>query len=63
MEDVYLSAKMRKLARPELLRGPIQVSSRRWRRHGVIAQTLKNWCIQVAFALGVKAETLRDWYR
>ena len=63
MEDVSFSAKMRKVARPELLRGPIQVSSRRWRRHGVIAQTLKNWCIQVAFALGVKAETLRDWYR
>ncbi len=63
MEDVAFSKKMRKVARPVLLEGPIHVSARRWDRCGPIRQTVRNWSIQVAYALGTSPERLKHWYR
>lgn len=62
MEDVSLSHKLRRLSPPLLLNGPIMVSSRRWRRRGPVRQTLRNWMIQIAYALGTPPERLKKWY-
>ena len=62
MEDVELAARLRKLSRPLLLEGPVTVSPRRWQDRGVVRQTLRNWKIQAAYALGASPERLRDWY-
>ncbi|WP_044254097.1 TIGR04283 family arsenosugar biosynthesis glycosyltransferase [Rhodopirellula sp. SWK7] len=62
MEDVMLSAQLRRKCRPRLLPGPVVVDPRRWLRRGVIAQTCLNWQIQVAFARGVSPEKLRKRY-
>jgi rSAM/selenodomain-associated transferase 2 len=63
MEDVALSRRLRRVARPALLPGPVQVSARRWQVRGPIRQTLRNWWIQLAYAAGVSPQRLREWYR
>ncbi len=63
MEDVELSRKLRKIAKPRLIEGPVTVNPRRWKKHGLVKQTLLNWRIQIAHKLGVAPETLVTWYR
>lgn len=63
MEDVELSRRLRRLRRPRLLPGPITISPRRWEKHGVVRQTLTNWSIQLAHAVGTSPEKLSRWYR
>ncbi|KAA1260024.1 Glucosyl-3-phosphoglycerate synthase [Rubripirellula obstinata] len=62
MEDVDLSRRLRKLARPVLLDGPVQISSRRWEQTGVLRQTIRNWTLQVRYAAGATPESLADRY-
>ncbi|TWT98056.1 Glucosyl-3-phosphoglycerate synthase [Botrimarina colliarenosi] len=63
MEDVELMWRLRRHGvRPVLLDGPVEVSPRRWRRHGVVRQTARNWGLLTAYALGVSAERIASWY-
>ncbi|MEM9185493.1 MAG: TIGR04283 family arsenosugar biosynthesis glycosyltransferase [Planctomycetota bacterium] len=63
MEDVDLSRRLRKIAAPRLLTGPLHTSARRWRRHGVIRQTIRNWGVLLLWRLGVAPRRLAAWYR
>lgn len=63
MEDVELAKRLRKIAKPILLEGPVEVSPRRWQQRGVVRQTLRNWSIQAAYKSGASPETLWRWYR
>lgn len=63
MEDVRLSARLRRRCWPLLIDGPVVISSRRWRRRGVIRQTVLNWSLQLAHFVGVSPSRLRDFYR
>ncbi len=63
MEDVELSKRLRKVARPILLEGPLTVSARRWETNGVVRQTFRNWSIQLAYAGGSSPEDLHRRYR
>lgn len=62
MEDLILAVRLRKIAWPLLLPGPVWVSPRRWQRHGVMRQTLRNLAMQLAFALGVSPTRLKAHY-
>ena len=63
MEDVDLSRRLRRVASPVLLPGPIEVNSRRWQQRGIVRQTALNWTIQMAYACGASPERLTQWYR
>ncbi|HZN36228.1 MAG TPA: TIGR04283 family arsenosugar biosynthesis glycosyltransferase [Pirellulaceae bacterium] len=63
LEDVILMRRLRRASWPLLLPGPVFVSPRRWQRHGVIRQTLRNWRLLAAFALGASPERLAAQYR
>tara|TARA_R110002049_G_scaffold2750_2_gene21475 strand:+ start:265475 stop:266146 length:672 start_codon:yes stop_codon:yes gene_type:complete len=63
MEDVILSKKLRRIAKPILLPGPLTISARRWEHNGVVRQTVRNWTIQLSHSLGVTPERLAKWYR
>ncbi len=63
MEDVRLMKSVRAWGRIALLPGPLHVSSRRWKKHGAIRQTLRNWCLLTAEQLGVHPDRLADLYR
>ncbi len=63
MEDVELSKRLRKVAVPILLDGPLTISARRWEKHGVVRQTFRNWSIQLSYACGQSPEELSRRYR
>lgn len=63
MEDVLLMQRIRRRRRPVLLAGPIHVDPRRWQRHGLVRQTLRNWTLLIALQLGVSADELACFYR
>ena len=63
MEDVLLMQRLRRLSWPVLLPGPVCVSSRRWQKHGVVRQTIRNWTLLAGFAVGVSPERLAGYYR
>lgn len=62
MEDVELSHRLRKIKAPVLLKGPLQISARRWEKKGVVRQTITNWMIQLSYARGVSVEQLARKY-
>ena len=62
MEDLDLMWRLRRRARPILLPGPLRVSARRWQRHGVVWQTLRNWSLVAAWRCGVPADRLARYY-
>ena len=62
MEDVLLMRAFRRLARPVLLAGPVYVHARRWQRRGVVRQTLCNWTLLTAQAVGVAPDWLARFY-
>ena len=63
MEDFELSSRMSRRGKLELLEGPIHVNPRRWRRYGVIRQTLLNWILTGLFRVGFSPFRLASWYR
>lgn len=62
MEDVAMSRSLRALARPRCLREPVQTSSRRWERHGILATVWLMWRLRLAFALGADPARLAHQY-
>lgn len=63
LEDVHLMRRVRQVGAVALLPGPLYVSARRWRRHGVVRQTLRNWGILAADRAGVSPHLLAHLYR
>lgn len=62
MEDVRLMKSLRHHGRLALLPGPLYVSARRWQKHGILRQTLRNWCLLTAEQLGAHPNRLADLY-
>jgi rSAM/selenodomain-associated transferase 2 len=63
MEDLVFMRGLRRICWPVLLPGPLHVDSRRWQRHGVLRQTVRNWGLVAAYQLGVTPERLASRYR
>lgn len=62
LEDVLLMKALRRRAWPALLPGPLHVNARRWQRHGVIRQTIRNWMLLSAARAGVPPDRLARFY-
>ena len=62
LEDLILVQRLRRLAWPALMPGPVAVSPRRWQRQGVIRQTLRNWSLVSRHWLGESPESLAGEY-
>ncbi len=62
MEDVLLMRKLRRRGRLAVLPGPLYVSPRRWQRHGVVRQTLRNQALLMGLRLGMSPDRLARWY-
>ncbi|MDA1052582.1 MAG: TIGR04283 family arsenosugar biosynthesis glycosyltransferase [Planctomycetota bacterium] len=63
MEDLLLMKKARRNSWPRLLDGPVYIDARRWQRHGVARQTLRNWMLLTAYQLGWSPDSLASYYR
>lgn len=62
MEDVYLMKKLRGRGQFCLLPDRLTVSARRWQKHGVIRQTLRNWTLLTLAFCGVSPDRLAAYY-
>jgi rSAM/selenodomain-associated transferase 2 len=62
MEDIALSTRLKRRARPHCLRARLLTSSRRWERHGIARTVMKMWWLRAAFFLGVPASRLVRQY-
>jgi rSAM/selenodomain-associated transferase 2 len=63
MEDLLMMKKARRISWPRLLDGPVHIDARRWQRHGIIRQTLRNWTLLTAYQLGCSPDSLARYYR
>jgi rSAM/selenodomain-associated transferase 2 len=62
MEDLLLAKRLRNISWPQLAAGPLHVDARRWLRHGMIRQTIRNWMLLSAYKLGVSPDRLARFY-
>ncbi|WP_295589930.1 TIGR04283 family arsenosugar biosynthesis glycosyltransferase [uncultured Lamprocystis sp.] len=62
MEDIALSKRLRRIARPACLRPLLLTSSRRWESRGVLRTILLMWRLRLAFALGADPARLARRY-
>ena len=62
MEDVFLMKRLRRAGRFVLSPDRLTVSTRRWQRHGVIRQTLRNWTLLSLALCGVSPDRLARFY-
>jgi rSAM/selenodomain-associated transferase 2 len=58
MEDVALSKKLLRHARPQRITTPVHTSSRKWERDGIVRTMLLMWQLRAAYALGVHPDKL-----
>jgi rSAM/selenodomain-associated transferase 2 len=62
MEDVFVSRALRQHGRVVVAPRRVFVSPRRWRREGVVRQTLRNWALTALAAGGVHPDRLAAFY-
>lgn len=63
MEDVELSRRLKRLGRPACVKQRLLTSSRRWEQRGILRTVLLMWWLRAAYAMGVPAGRLAQWYR
>lgn len=63
MEDIELSRRLRRLARPRRLRGPLLASARRWLAEGPLRTVLSMWGFRLRYLLGASPERLARAYQ
>jgi rSAM/selenodomain-associated transferase 2 len=62
MEDVALSTRLKRIARPACLRERVVTSGRRWERRGTMKTILLMWRLRAAYALGADPRRLARRY-
>lgn len=62
MEDVALSARLKRISRPLALRARVTTSPRRWRKHGTLRTVLLMWRLRFRFFLGADPAKLARAY-
>jgi rSAM/selenodomain-associated transferase 2 len=62
MEDIALSARLRKLSAPACLRVKITTSGRRWQRRGIWRTILLMWRLRFMYWLGASPQSLAKRY-
>ena len=63
MEDIELSKRLKRLARPLCLPGPVLTSGRRWQERGVWRTIVLMWRLRWAYWRGASAEVIAERYR
>ncbi|MEA3644277.1 MAG: TIGR04283 family arsenosugar biosynthesis glycosyltransferase [Lamprobacter sp.] len=63
MEDIALSRRLRRLARPLCLRTALITSSRRWESRGILRTVMLMWRLRLAYVLGADPARLAGLYQ
>jgi rSAM/selenodomain-associated transferase 2 len=62
MEDVAISAKLKKLGKPACLKAKVITSARRWQQHGIFRTILLMWRLRLAYFFGADPNNLATRY-
>jgi rSAM/selenodomain-associated transferase 2 len=62
MEDIALSAQLRRCSRPVALRAAVVTSPRRWERNGVVRTIMLMWWLRLRYFLGASPAVLAQRY-
>jgi rSAM/selenodomain-associated transferase 2 len=62
MEDIDLSARLKRLGRPACLRARVVTSGRRWDENGALRTIILMWRLRLLFWLGIPAQELVRLY-
>jgi rSAM/selenodomain-associated transferase 2 len=62
MEDIALSARLKRLSWPICLKARVVTSGRRWEKHGVMRTMLMMWRLRLAYSLGAEPARLARAY-
>ncbi len=62
MEDIAMSARLKRLGRPLCLRARVTTSPRRWRKHGVFRTVLLMWSLRLRYFFGADPGALAQAY-
>jgi rSAM/selenodomain-associated transferase 2 len=62
MEDIALSARLKRVSRPLCLRARVTTSGRRWQENGTLRTVLLMWSLRLRFFLGADSEHLAGVY-
>ena len=62
MEDIDISRRLKRIARPTRLPVIMQTSSRRWEKHGVWRTIVLMWRLRLGWFMGVSADKLAARY-
>lgn len=63
MEDMDFCRRLKKRGRVTVLPCRMRTSARRWEQEGLVKTAVRNWALQIAWALGVSPEILSRYYR
>jgi len=63
MEDVEISARLKRRQRPVALRQRLVTSSRRWERRGILRTIVLMWSLRLAYWLGISPRRLAAYYK
>lgn len=64
MEDIDLMKRIRKHGQKIfIIADKVMTSPRRWEQEGIFYCTLRNWALQICFALGLPSQRLTKWYK
>lgn len=62
MEDIALSARLKRIGRPAALRARVTTAARRWQKHGTLRIVLLMWRLRLAYFLGSDPAKLAQRY-
>ncbi len=62
MEDVALSARLKRIGKPSALRARVTTSGRRWRKHGTLRTMFLMWRLRLRFFFGADPAKLARAY-
>jgi rSAM/selenodomain-associated transferase 2 len=62
LEDIALSAMLRRLSSPLCIRTPVRTSGRRWEQAGVVRTILLMWWLRLRYFLGASPARLARMY-
>ncbi|MFO8024510.1 TIGR04283 family arsenosugar biosynthesis glycosyltransferase [Thiohalophilus sp.] len=63
MEDIEISRRLKRHARPRCLKQKLTTSSRRWETRGIWRTVFLMWRLRLRYALGGDPRKLAKWYR
>jgi rSAM/selenodomain-associated transferase 2 len=62
MEDIAISAQLKKQGKPCCLKARVVTSARRWQQQGIIKTILLMWLLRLGYFLGADPDTLVNLY-